>query len=468
MKRKTNGLIVVILVVLTACSSGTQPGLPPGKTLVPESELPHQITTIVSVALTQTAFPAAPTPIPLPTTSPEEVLGPHKTYQNEFLGIQFDYPDIWYLQNVPSSQPPTIMVASFDPANPPHKLDWTDHTVSIQFRALPFTTVPNSFNDWVESTKQAAVANHLTISSEKSLLIANQPAIQLTLISGSGGVTNQVLTILNARYYEINIEGNVDLAKIVLDTVQPISSSQLKPPDSESPASGICGKREGDPVNIILGNGPDGLPKAGRCLVVTPTQHIQLINQSDGLIDIKFGQYAINLPVGGQFLLDKPVGKFLAPGVHFIWMGPEIWVKAKGDSPEAGSPGSLQNYANVEVGYTLTLPPGWNVDESGLSNLNKEAIFLPNNAEAKTTYLSISLDSRGLDQIMDFYTHNVPDASKQDTVFNGLPAIMYTYNGGRTEYFIPSQNQTFHILTDKQMDGNVELILMSIRISPPN
>jgi hypothetical protein len=110
-------------------------------------------------------------------------------------------------------------------------------------------------------------------------------------------------------------------------TTSTFSSSGLKPPDSDTPAAGICGEAQGDPVSIVLGIGTDGIPLAGRCLIINPAQRIKLINQSNGPFNILFGEYHIEMPVGNEMLLEKPVGQYLALGVHSLPMGPELWVK---------------------------------------------------------------------------------------------------------------------------------------------
>jgi hypothetical protein len=121
-------------------------------------------------------------------------------------------------------------------------------------------------------------------------------------------------------------------------TVQPESAATaepaaaLKPADSDTPAAGICGDAQYDPVSIPLGSGPDGLPLAGRCIVVKTTQRIQLINQTGSQVNFQFAGFNIDLPAGGEMLLDKPAGDYLALGVHLLPMGPEVWVRAGAQS----------------------------------------------------------------------------------------------------------------------------------------
>lgn len=464
-RMKINYLFVVIFaVLLSACAPGSDQFV--------------QVETIVADSLTQTASPASVTAVSTPLGFPITLT----TYKSANMGIQFSYPEDWYLKEFVDSkdifgvptQVPSILLTSFEPANPPHKLEWTEQTISMQFRSQS-RTYPNSFENWVEAHKQAALAYQLTISSEERFSIANQPAARLTLVSGTGGIIHQVLTNLNNIAFEINIEGNFELVRPVLDSLLPVAFIKfagLEPPDSEFPAAGVCGETQGDPVNIVLGIAPDGLPKAGRCIVIDPAQRIRLINQSDGLFDITFAENQIDLPVGGEMLLDKPVGEYLALGVHHLPMAPELWVKTTSNPtftpipPVATMPGPFRNYSNTEAGYSLTLPPGWNVDEHGLSNPNREVIFYPGYAEPFVTYLSISLDFRTKNEIEDFYAQNVPDAFLENTVLNGYPGIKYAYNWGRVEYFIPYQDRLFLIFTDRPGDENVQQMLGSIKFTP--
>jgi len=482
MKKLSLLSVLILCLVLSSCAPGAQYTLPPNITLIPGTDIPQQVATIVSGALTQTASPPTATPIPEIPTLPTTSSFSQKLYQSPTLGIQFAYPDSWYVQESTSSPDifgistpvPGISLTSFDPSNPPHKLEWTEQTVSIQFRAIPYVMVQfhSSLDEWAEISRQAALASQLTIYEEERFLIANQPAIRLALSSGSGGVIHQVLTILNGQHFEIDIQGNLNIARTILASIQPVVFNTIKPADSDTPAAGICGEQPGDPVIIILGNDPSGLPKGGRCIIVNPVQRIKLVNQSNGPFGIKFAEYVINLPVGDELLLDRPVGEYLALGVHNLPMAPALWVRQPVPEPVPSPiplptmPGPLRNYSNPEVGYSLTLLPGWNVDENGLPGLNKEVVFYPSNAEPFIAYLSILLDSRTLEQIMQLYLQSVPDAVSEDTVFNGYPGIKYTYNWGRVEYYIPVEGRIFMITTDKPLDGDVQQTLMSIRFDP--
>ena len=240
-------------------------------------------------------------------------------------------------------------------------------------------------------------------------------------------------------------------------------SSTLKPPDSEMPAAGICGEAQGDPVSIVLGMGLDGIPLAGRCVQIDPAQRIKLVNQSNGPVNFQFGEYHIDLPARNEIMLDKPAGQYLAQGVHSLPMGPELWVK---EYVAATAPPPIVSYSNPFAGYKLGLPGNWHIDENGMTNsLYKEVIFYPPNAGPFIAYLSISLDSRSLDQIIDSYSQYYPDAVRQDTVFNGYTAIKYSFPSGRNEYFIPYGNQIFLIASDRPNDSVVQSIMKTIQLT---
>jgi len=335
-------LILMFAIFLSSCTLGAQDTRNPDLTSLQGTDTAQQLATFVSIGLTQTAeagMPATVTPVAGPTLPEEATLAPtpggvilpaptlipyQTLFQSPSLGIQFSYPSAWYRRESNDG----VTLTSFDPSNPPHKLEWTEQTVSMQFGYKVFTT-PLDFDAWVESARQTALANGLSIYEEErfQLLFANQIAAHLTLVSGSGGVIHQVLTNVNGRYLEIFIEGNFNLAHAVLDSMQSSSEGVIKQPDSDTPAAGICMEGPGDPVDIVLGLDASGMPLAGRCITINPVQRIKLINQSGNPIKLMLMEFPVTLPVGGEMLLDKPVGEYLALGVHFIPVGLELWVK---------------------------------------------------------------------------------------------------------------------------------------------
>jgi hypothetical protein len=302
-------LPLALVVLLTACSRGAQRG--------PVAE-PTPLSVVTEVLQISTPTPPA-------EAAAEATAVPSGTsvYRSSALGIQFAYPAAWYLQEAPDG--PTL--TSFDPSNPPHKLEWTDQTIQLHFGLLPEVPSSTSFDAWVEDVKQTALTQHLDVTAEERFLVANQSAERLTLVSGSGGVIDRVLTILNGRYFVIDIQGNYPGAAEVLASVEPLSAASLKPPDSDSPAAGICAQPQEDPVPVILGLGPDGLPLGGRCIEVSLAQRIQFINRTGARLHMQLGEYVIDLADGEEATMPEPVGSYLAPGVHFLDMGPELWVR---------------------------------------------------------------------------------------------------------------------------------------------
>jgi hypothetical protein len=144
------------------------------------------------------------------------------TYRGDMLGITFDYPSGWYFQDVPE-EPFEVLLTSYDPTSPPHKLEWDEDTVSIRIRLLPIALSSDSLDIWVENTKKALAESHLSIFAEERLtLVTGFQAARITVVSGSGGILEYFLILINGDNYETVIEGNFALAKTVLDTLQPM------------------------------------------------------------------------------------------------------------------------------------------------------------------------------------------------------------------------------------------------------
>jgi hypothetical protein len=138
------------------------------------------------------------------------------------------------------------------------------------------------------------------------------------------------------------------VGKSVLGTLQASSPSGLKPSEGDTPAAGICMEPQDQYVAIALGLDQSGMPLAGRCIVLLPSQRIKLINQSDQPIAIQFADYYFDLPVGNAILLDNPVGEYLASGVHYLPIGPALWLKAA--EPIATMPGPLSYLLSQQCG----------------------------------------------------------------------------------------------------------------------
>ena len=219
MKKFNTFVLLSMCFILSACAFDQQGISTPDNTAIPDADFQKQVGTVVAQTLTPISAQTTQTPIPDGSSQPENST-PQNAYSGSILGIQFRYPENWYLQEYAEDQSPSVLVTSFDPANPPHKLEWNDQTISIHIHLLPAGSVPQSLEAWGESAKQEAEAMQISIFAEESFPIANQPAYHLTLVSGSGGIIHQVLTILDGRYYEIDIEGNFDTGKMVLETIE--------------------------------------------------------------------------------------------------------------------------------------------------------------------------------------------------------------------------------------------------------
>jgi len=279
-------------------------------------------------------------------------------YQSQALGILFGYPGTWFRQELPGG----VRLTSFDPSDPPHKLEWTPQTVSMSIAS----TAPASIDGWLAAERAAAAVARLDVFDEERLIIAGAPAARLTLVSGSGGVLHRVLADVSGHFLLIEIEGNYELARAVMDSLQPLAA--------EASA------------------------------------------------------------------------------------GTQVQASA------VTAPPPVVPYVNATVGYSLGVPGDWRVDETGMNTgPNREVIFSPSGAAGGgVIYLSISLDPRTLEQIMDLYAQSVPDASRQEVIFSGQPGLKYGYSF-RDEYYIPYRGRMFMVMTDRPADATVQSILRTVQ-----
>jgi hypothetical protein len=108
----------------------------------------------------------------------------------------------------------------------------------------------------------------------------------------------------------------------------PVPAYPVSSPVSDRPAAGICAEPEGRVVTFtILPDIPDP-----RCAKVRPDQILQVVNRTDGPLEVGIGTLAASLEPGGEHTFDVPFGEYLAPGVHPVQVspccGPEIWLQA--------------------------------------------------------------------------------------------------------------------------------------------
>ncbi len=103
-------------------------------------------------------------------------------------------------------------------------------------------------------------------------------------------------------------------------------TSGLKPPDSDQPAAGICGLATDEIVTVTVN--PD-VPSP-RCVQVTGTQRLQVVNATDATVQVTLAQFNVQVQPGQAQLFDAPFGSYLAPGVHLVRViggsGPEVWL----------------------------------------------------------------------------------------------------------------------------------------------
>jgi hypothetical protein len=139
------------------------------------------------------------------------------------LSFGLEVPQGWYVQENTPTGSESLVITSFDPASPPHKLEWDSQTVSIEIIPISPEFAPTSLDAWVENARQTAISSQLELFNEERFLLGQDtPAIRLTLVSGSGGVIDQVLTILNHHNLEILVQGNFELARSVLSSIYSI------------------------------------------------------------------------------------------------------------------------------------------------------------------------------------------------------------------------------------------------------
>ena len=191
-------LITLLLLAVSAC--GVLPASPP------------TLTTAVGHSES-----AAATPQPSPTPG-------KTTYDSLALGIMFEYPSSWILQVHPS-EPVDLVLTSFDPANPPHKLAWDETTVKMSIRFLPAATAPDTLDKWKYYLldEQHIDGNTLYISGEERLTLSSGSTLEhVTVASGSGGIFHFAYLILGDKHLEFGVEGpNFNQALDVLESIRP-------------------------------------------------------------------------------------------------------------------------------------------------------------------------------------------------------------------------------------------------------
>ena len=65
----------------------------------------------------------------------------------------------------------------------------------------------------------------------------------------------------------------------------------------------------------------------------------------------------------------------------------------------AGSNSDWSIYNQVDLPYSFEYPATWSIDDNGLRQANQEILVIPPDAEVSTTYSSVLIDDRTLEQI---------------------------------------------------------------------
>ena len=125
------------------------------------------------------------------------------------------------------------------------------------------------------------------------------------------------------------------------------------------------------------------------------------------------------------------------------------------------------NYTNRTARYFVEYPSNWTVDETGLSQPNKEVLFSPPNPEPFLAYFSVSLDGRTLEQIRQSYAQDFPNVLPEWIDFAGQRTLRYRFNDQRFELYAPGYDGTFRFTSDRATLPEVQQMLSSFRYIVP-
>lgn len=104
--------------------------------------------------------------------------------------------------------------------------------------------------------------------------------------------------------------------------------STLIPADADSPAAGICGLMEGEWVTFTVSL---DVPSP-RCAQLRPSQRLEISNPTPAAVVVTFAGQDFSIEAGNNVRIDEPLGSYLAPGVHDIYVTqgsgnlPELWL----------------------------------------------------------------------------------------------------------------------------------------------
>jgi hypothetical protein len=104
------------------------------------------------------------------------------------------------------------------------------------------------------------------------------------------------------------------------------ATATLVPADADAPAAGVCAEATGEWATVqIAADVP-----SPRCLKITRGQRLKVMNGTQAVVQIRLGEFALELQPGVEGTLEKPIGDYLIPGVHQLqaapYTGPELWL----------------------------------------------------------------------------------------------------------------------------------------------
>jgi hypothetical protein len=109
----------------------------------------------------------------------------------------------------------------------------------------------------------------------------------------------------------------------------PTSTPERATPYAAQPAAGICGEAQGDEVVMTL---EPGIPDP-RCVIVTPGQHLRVVNRTGSAIRIGLGGFVADIAPDDEAVFGTPFAEYLLPGVHLLQADPccggELWLTAQ-------------------------------------------------------------------------------------------------------------------------------------------
>jgi hypothetical protein len=108
-------------------------------------------------------------------------------------------------------------------------------------------------------------------------------------------------------------------------------TTQLKQPDSQTPAAGICAEPPAGDVATITINVDAPSP---RCSKITPEQRLRVVNNTAEPVQVELARFRVTVAPAEAQVLDAPAGDYLAPGVHVLQVsstagGAEVWLTSQ-------------------------------------------------------------------------------------------------------------------------------------------